>query len=255
MATKNLARTPLEAGNTGFYQDVRREQRRQHRHESKAYCRRARGDIAVYENAAEPVAPEHRNRRGLYNNELHGDRAGAVYAWIEAQVGRRWDDVYSDIRRMFDCRTLAGRHIVENHLPRPSDFTRDGRDGTWYSRNGRLFLDDGGVLRMRPHQRSRWKTGSSNAPSKEALMSWLAGRRIGCRGDVGAPVCFWLVRECIELYSKVLISVSSDGIVWGDRLAKQYSGYRQDRALSASDLVFFEELTRAQRKHVVDVLS
>ena len=120
MSTKNLARVPLEAGNTRQYHYVRWVQRRQHRHEAKVFCHRAMVDSQWCEMIPAPVAPERRNRRGLSRSELHADAIGPVRAWIFAQVGRIWDDVYREIRRRFDTRTLAGWHIVEQHLLRSS---------------------------------------------------------------------------------------------------------------------------------------
>ncbi|MDO8598627.1 MAG: hypothetical protein Q7S02_00800, partial [bacterium] len=196
MATKNLARTPLEAGNTGVYQRVRRRQRRNHRHEAKAYCRRVRSDLEVFEETMEPVAPEHRDREVLWGDEMHADRVGAVYGWIESKIGHRWDDVYAEIRRRFDVRTLSGRHIVFMHLPQEKDFANGG---SRYSKSGRLFLDADRVLRMIPHERASWrKRQEKNAPSVAEFTTWLAGRKVIRRGAPGTHAFYgvryyWLV--------------------------------------------------------------
>jgi len=41
------------------------------------------------------------------------DELGPLYRWLETQVGRPWTNVYGEIRRTFDFRTTAGRHIVD----------------------------------------------------------------------------------------------------------------------------------------------
>lgn len=267
MATKRLSRTPLEAGNTPWYQRVRRDQRRAHRHEAKVFCRRILHDADAYDETPEPVAPEHRDRRGLWNEEMHADRSGAVARWITAQAGRPWDAVYSEIRRTFDRRTLAGWHIVDNHLPRPKDF-REG-DGMAWCRNGRLFVDDAGILRFLAHlppARRRLARRMAQAPSRAELTAWLAGRRVRFRDGIA----FWLVRSDPRR-TKAIVEVAVEspyvslrdrkrialerGIPWWKlpvlervRVVRRYARYRQDRRLTPDEFAFYARLTKDQRK-------
>jgi hypothetical protein len=142
MSTKNLARTVLEAGNTPMHQRVRRRQRRAHRHESHAYCHRLTRDPELFFELVPPIAPERRGRDFLWSDELHGDKLGAVHRWLDHQVGRPWADVRSDITCRFDTRTLAGWHVVHQHMLWRI-VGHDHIDACW----ARYLIDEMGMLR------------------------------------------------------------------------------------------------------------
>lgn len=231
MATKHLARTPLEAGNTRHYHYVRRVQRRQHRHEAKAFCYRARFDSEMYEAMPLPVAPEHRDRRGVSRSEMHADAIGPVRAWIFAQVGRVWDNVYRDIRNQFDTRTLAGWHIVEGHL---LAYVDQHGDRTYRD----LFVDDDGVLRERD-SRPRYRGSPWWRNLREEERQWLAGRKVGRRG----AHLFWFVKTTgYHTVERERLAETKDSrgflryITVRERVP--VGAYRQDRRLSEEEVAY-----------------
>lgn len=280
MATKNLARTPLEAGNTPEFQYQRRKDRRSVRHASKAFCRDVLRDADEYEAGLPPPSSEVKSRS--YPFDKHDDKLGAVSAWVAAQVGRRWDDVYRDIRRLFDTRTLAGWHIVSAHLPSDEDFIACGwRDGTYWAGSGKVYVDAAGVLRMQPkpinrqtpqYRRMRERGGATD----EKFRRFLAGRKIVCHGDLHAGAYgarwFWLVPtghakiahvevrrplSAEELLTRARNPRSSRSLYfspWVDEVvARVCPTYRQDRTLTFEELEFFaKQLSEQQRKHAMD---
>ncbi len=104
MATKNLARTAIEGGRYSRNQLERKESTRAERAATRDwFASGAFGDGGV--------AP----RRQPVDQEFH-DRLAAPERWLRAQCGRRWNDVHHDLVCRFNTRTIAGRHIVYDHL-------------------------------------------------------------------------------------------------------------------------------------------
>lgn len=279
MATKNLARTPLEAGNTPAFQRERREDRRWVRRESRAFCHRVRRDMEVWEADVPPLSSEVKCRS--YPDQKHDDKLSAVNAWVAAQAGRRWDDVYSEIRRRFDTRTLAGWHIVDAHLPSDADFVACGyRDGTFWVGGGRVYVDGDGVLRLQPHERPPWKVRNAErgVPSAE-FDAWLAGRKIlrrsAPRALYGVRYYWGIHQNHIRVRGRVEVVVKDRQLFWWDRtriakakeipiadvptterveIVTRYARYRQDRELTWEEFTFFHRtLSKDQRKHAMDL--
>lgn len=243
MATKDLGRTPLEAGNTAEYHSVRREVRRRYRHEARAFCHNAARDPEGCEETPAPVAPEHRRPNGCWTVDMHDDRIGPVRRWIHRQVGRRWDDVYSEIRSRFDTRTLAGRHIVDAHLLGYVDLhgDREWRD---------LYVDEDGVLCEREdrYPRRRYRTEQKTVSDRK-FTRWLSGRKVGQRRAGLYTFLYWFTatghirREEREVNRK-----RADHWGWETvRLPAQIMTYRQGRPLTSKEIAFYERLTSEQR--------
>lgn len=100
-------------------------------------------------------------RRRLYGYESKelGDRISPLRAYLEAQVGRPWDDVYSEICEHADSRTIRGYHLRQ-HVWIEVEVKPDLRFHSW-SPYG-LFVDEDGILRnnreTQAERRRRWRT-------------------------------------------------------------------------------------------------
>ena len=142
MATKNLARTVIEGGRTGYS--------KYHRHNSNRGQRR-RERAFIYATQVDPDFPERQLmpvRMKAFKD--HADRLSAAESWLASHVGKRWDFVRAEIARRFDTRTIAGLHIVFDHLlpsVRGSGSTKFGRKD--------FAIDDHGVL-VRVPARCGW---------------------------------------------------------------------------------------------------
>ena len=177
MGTKRLARTIIEGGRARRNVFERRHSNGQARAGVHAFERALGADAERWEDDA---APE----RTVVHVWQH-DKLGAPRRWLRAQRGRRWDDIYAEIRARFDTRTIPGHHIVFDHLLREVDF---GHEGRWHWSRGGLFVDDAGRLQQRAPRNPGWRRPRLVEPPAR-LLAWLGERRVGRRGGVW----FWFV--------------------------------------------------------------
>jgi hypothetical protein len=152
MSTKNLARTPLEGGRTGGSNYERHELTRRDR-------RRWKGVLHAQLRSDDDIDEPSRLRRWV--DVEFRDRLGGPYRWLKKQNGRPWNDVYGELRQRFDHRTLAGRHILFDHLLRSvhgADHAGAREFGTAIYRE--YHVDEDGILRFVPY---RWRQPRSEA--------------------------------------------------------------------------------------------
>jgi len=134
---------------------------------------RARDDS--YDRLAAP------RRRKVYKG--FADKLGAPRRWLARQVGRPWDNVHAEIFTRFDPRTLAGRHIIFDHLLQ--EVRIHPVDPRWFRGRPELYVDRQGILRQRAAvKRSPWR--SHQLP--ESVREWANGRRVAAEGQA----LFWL---------------------------------------------------------------
>ena len=201
MSTKNLARTPLEAGHydgknqrrNGKNHAPRRTVRQQERQAEKAYEPEDM-DFHVDE-------PSTRTR--------NSDKLGAVKRWIMSQCGRPWNKVYSEIAERFDFNTMAGRHILL-HLKQYVDFGYDhelysrwrGGPREFPSRWSPCYVDKNGLLQRNKNYRQPSDKQKENRRQAQAVYerkkkidAWMNGRSIGREGGL----LFWYTFETREV--------------------------------------------------------
>ena len=54
---------------------------------------------------------------GSHNeSKVFTDRLSPVKRWVDSQVGRNWDKVYSEIRRSFPNTNKQNHHLLDTHL-------------------------------------------------------------------------------------------------------------------------------------------
>lgn len=179
MSTKNLERVPLEGGHSNWYKNRRHEDTRRSRRKEKFYTEHGDHDAEV--------APK-RKVQNIWRDEIHDDRLAAVGRWCKAQVGRKWDDVYSELRDKFDIRTLAGHHIVVAHLipsfcQDPLLIAREKADPVVNRRWDFLYVEDGIVKCLK-----RNHTRKKHEPTLDERYKKFIGKRILARS--GAKLCW-----------------------------------------------------------------
>lgn len=138
MSTKRLARTVIEGGRARYNKYERRHSHRAQRTREKRLCRRLRVDPELADEAAEPRR-EH-VRKGFR------DKLAPAERWLASHEGRPWLEVEGCILSRFDTRTIAGRHIVFDHLL-PGDYFSVWR-GWRVNRRWWFYVDDEGRLRV-----------------------------------------------------------------------------------------------------------
>ncbi|MCB9599708.1 MAG: hypothetical protein H6722_05235 [Sandaracinus sp.] len=169
MSTKRLARTVLEGGRAHYNQWARRHSARELRAAERVYLDRLRVDPEAFEALAPPV------RRPVYKGFY--DKLAPVERWLRAQVGRPWDDVRSEIAARFDVRSLAGQHIVFDHLLPEVDRGESTRGGWRVHRRGTFHVDAEGTLRftLRVRERRAVEPWPVRSPR---LVAWAGLRRV-----------------------------------------------------------------------------
>jgi hypothetical protein len=210
-----LSRTAIEGGRTGYSKYGRRFRTDEERAYVRGELRKLLADVDLGDDLAlEP--------RDVWYRDF-ADKLGPPRRWLHKQVGRLWADVYSDLKRSFDPRTTAGRHLVYDHMLR----WIDRGEASWYGFR-ELYVDNDGVLRAEPRKprvRSDWSIVWNDRKRAEI---WAAGRKIGERGSCR----FWFVRA------------DRDGL-----------HYRQDRRLDIDETAFWNRLHAEVRKELLYVVD
>lgn len=137
MATKDLGRTALERGRTPEFKGRVTKKERSLRTKTRLYLR-----AVDRENADDMIRPkrEHETRH-------QEDKLNPVWRFLDKLVGRPWNKAYSLIRAKFDERTLAGRHVLRDHLLLEVDPRKSMPDMCFGV--GHYFIDRRGILRKR----------------------------------------------------------------------------------------------------------
>lgn len=239
MATKNLARTVIEGGRARFNKFDRRYSNRQIRRKVRQYAHRIRLDPDGGEGSAAPI------REPVWR--AHHDRLAAAERWLASFVGRPWNDARAEIARRFNTRTVAGQHIVFDHLL-PS-VLGSGRD---FSGRHDFEIDEEGVLQrlQRPRRSSPWKLPPGKLrPSPRQIDAWARSRLVGRRG----PGWFWFQP------TGHVWKTCTDPRCWRDhveahsvRRHQQPNGrYRQTYPLSADDVRYFAALLEDVQERLI----
>ena len=126
MSTKDLSRSVMEGGRRRWNAWTRRRSHRVVRAEERAVERR----ILLGSTAADVEDAEAWPRVSRVPREF-ADRLSAPERWLESKVGRSWNQVRSEMLARFDTRTLAGRHIVFDHLSPKQQGARSQASGRW----------------------------------------------------------------------------------------------------------------------------
>lgn len=159
MARKNLSRTVIEGGRGTRNQWDRRRSHRVERASTRAWLDTVSRDHEEAEESAPPPIE--------FVSKDFSDKLGPAQRWLAAQAGRPWSKVYSELRARFDSRTVAGRHVVEDHM---LDWVRRPGELHRYYRSSWLYVDDGGILRKPALYGRAYQT------VRRAAIAWFAGR-------------------------------------------------------------------------------
>lgn len=138
MARRDLSRTVIEGGRYRFAKFFRRADNAAARADTRAWIDVVRVDPDLAEDRSLD--------RVIKRNRVFYDKLAVTRRWLRAQCGRPWDDVFSELMNRFDPRTIAGRHIVFDHMLR--DVRRGLEPDPWHLY--RFEVDDDGILRALP---------------------------------------------------------------------------------------------------------
>lgn len=147
MSKKNLSKTVIEGGRTGYNKNERRRSSREERSKIKQYLHEVIRDVDIVEECVEP------KREKVYKD--FADKLSPMRRWLKTQVNQPWAEVHSEIKKKFDSRTTAGRHILFDHLLSSIVDTLSGFNQYGYLPDGKeigrfyqeYFVDNEGILR------------------------------------------------------------------------------------------------------------
>lgn len=191
MSRKNLSRTVIEGGRYDGNKTDRYISNAEERARVRNYIQEVTLDPENYDEY--DVEPREHVYKGFK------DKLGPMYRWLQAQVGRPWDDVRSEVSQKFDTRTTAGRHIVYDHLLSSVQTTIDASYGRYsvpgdetesYS-DHEYYVDSSGILCKKRYLGRRTGRGYEKIPEFDTkrIANWLGGRIVGRVGDK----FFWFV--------------------------------------------------------------
>ena len=196
MSTKRLQRTVIEGGRRNVYE--RRQSSKELRAAERAYLSKINQDWENWDEEAEPeITPVYKE---------FSDKLSPMYRWLDAQVGRVWSEVRSEVFDKFDTRTTAGRHITFDHLLSSVVDTLTG-----FNRWGRIidpkieveintgvrrysypdyYVDQEGIFRKHDKQsKAYWKRPYPTDQECAEICAWLNNRIIGMKDGVFTWFC------------------------------------------------------------------
>lgn len=182
MTTKNLSRTVIEGGRASSNKRDRRRSNRQQRIRNRRF---SKSIVSLVDPDDAGLTPE-RDKVG----KDFTDKLSPMYRWLGKQVGKRWDNVFSELVHRFDTRTVAGNHVIRDHLLRsitiqPTDAYRNDRND--------YYVDECSILRLQPPKIN--KKDRLFYPNRyKSIQKWINNRRVM---DYGVSL-FWMVPEKIE---------------------------------------------------------
>lgn len=189
MSKKNLARTVIEGGRYNGNKWDRRQSHAESRAELRNYMTEVKHDPDNYdEYDIEPLRPVYKG---------FTDKLSPMYRWLNSQVGRPWNEVYSSVKESFDVRTTAGRHIVYDHLLSSVEVTENPRfrwsyapeDPTASYSDNDFYVDDNGILQKKRYLGRRFRREKVPPFDTKRISNWLNGRIVGKVGNK----FFWFV--------------------------------------------------------------
>lgn len=278
MSKKNLARTAIEGGRYGRNKWERRYSNRIERAAERNYMSKVEHDVEYFDDY--DITP----REPIYKE--FKDKLNPMYRWLHAQVGRKWDDVRSEVAEKFDTRTTAGRHITYDHLlssvevkprleyRRYSDhpYTYEDFTTSRWSEN-QFYVDEEGILRNKTYiPYNKTKIPKFDTAS---IANWLRGRVVGKVGNkyywfvpAGKSanydwMCQWKTSyywqggglRYLYLWHEPVYNADRTQViqwkpVWRDAWAP--SNFRQDRKLNDKEMVFWKSIPEYYQTKVLE---
>ncbi len=167
MSTKNLARTVIEGGryfhNAWFRRFSSQVERVRVREHLRALCRDPDTWDATVLPKRQPVPKYFR------------DNLAPAYRFLSSRAGIPWNESYSLLRRRFDDRTTAGRHILFDHLLDSIEYVGEDHHPDRNSRWGRFTVDEDGVLQKVNRARRKRRRAAFSLSCRKAGIGLRSG--------------------------------------------------------------------------------
>jgi len=137
-----------------------------------------------------------------------GDRLTPLWEFLKKNVGRPWNEVYSEICQCADSRSIRGYHLREHVQDYVTGSGGQEHLSRYYSRSGPFYVDDDGLLCFQDYRRYRYRKPSPD-PDNCKVGDRLFERINGCwfevwyeKEDKSRKVWSWYQqRQVVEYYS------------------------------------------------------
>jgi hypothetical protein len=146
VSRKDLSRTVIEGGRRYYNSWDRRQSHAEERASTRAWLDRVSIDGELADDLVLPP-------RRRVHKEFH-DKLAPAKRWLAAQVGRPWNKVYAELCARFDSRTVAGQHVVQDHM---LDWVyRGDLSSLSWQRDRNFVVDAHGILRRGTFYGASW---------------------------------------------------------------------------------------------------
>jgi len=238
MATKSMMGSFCEHGALESVQFGRRKSKR----EERRRCREDLRQAVFYRDAEEleEVTDSVRTPLSWWYDDFPNFGISFLGRWLDCQVGKSWDEVYSKLCVRVDRRSFRGKFFFSwsfSGMVKP----QGSGDRRLYPRD--YYVDDDGILQKSPERRYKRCHQTKPPVSWEELEKRLAGRKIGRRG----AYLYWfvsvesLLTECTASHWNCSVATHT----WrGNRKYHELAAFRQLHRLNKEDRAFFQSLPR-----------
>lgn len=164
--------------------------------------------------------------------------------WLESQVGRKWDDVWSDLCQRHDRRKWANwkliEHVKQGVKTQPTSWQR----GHWWA----LVVDENGILcREVDFERIPWPHYGNNRIGYTETKEWLQDRKVGkFEGEF-----YWLDKDWSKWGRQRYTHRSSHSNRYVFTSWRKGPGYKLGQKLTEEEVDFLMSLTGNDYRCVV----
>lgn len=240
MSTKKLSRTIIEGGRDNYGKFDRNRQHRSMRSKERQYLQKVKID---FEYCLENDIGEIRK-----SNERFTDKLAPLNRKLEQSIGRKWDDIWSELNKEFDFRTIKGWHLLYGHVL-PLFFINSRF-------NKKYCIDENGVIQKnsirenyylqlekdRIEKKSWFKENSKN------LIKWLNKRKIRYIDGI----LYWFVCDADK---NIILLINETEIIYINSVSLdswQTKHFRKDIKLDKEEVNFFRSLPKFIKKRILN---
>lgn len=229
MSTRKLSRSIVEGGRAN--RSERRAEIKSERAEQKAFLAKC---VLDPEYSDEDFITEMRPVRKEFN-----DRFGAFTRYIDSNIGRSWNNVYSELKEKFSEESMKDWHMML-HMKQSIDIHGEYKVGFYWPT---YYVDSDHILRKRKKEKFKFKADLSQERAND-IVRWLDKRFI----HMVDGVLYWYVRENREetvqvtaYYARIAYSIYSNN-----------SYAREDGRLTPEEVNYFRALPERVREKLLN---
>ncbi|NQV90096.1 hypothetical protein HQ487_01665 [Candidatus Uhrbacteria bacterium] len=232
MSTKRITRAFSESGHDSSWNHLCYTETRRNRRIWKQYMEELKNNPDQWiEHTPDAVI----KAGSGHWDERHDSRASPIERWLVSQVGRQWDEIFSDLCHM--TKTGGRSHRLKELLLR--QVNRDSKNLNWHG-HLHLYIDEVGALQQMP------RTPRRNRQNRQGMHvdTWMNDRLIGQVGET----LFWFVPKYVD---QPVLAWTKDKNLVISHWERDIFSHRQDQRLTQTEITFFATLPAWQREKIL----